>query len=264
MALKISQLTPVAVNTLTGTEPVELGIAGDKNAPNGAFIPQGYIDGLKMIYVGPNAVTVSSGAAYIPGLGRVVRLPAAGAKTGIALGNNAWGHVYLYLNAGVPDIKIVTTAPAATYNGTARTMTGDTSSRYIGSVLTDASGNIFNFTHIGNSVQYKAGILGSPFRVLASGAATTPTAISLSALIPATSAFALLSTTNSDTAVAVVFGTSDQGYTLDANNFSSLLNPNSAVVGQYVIDGSQAIQYMYRAARTGLCDVRVIGYTFER
>ncbi len=129
MALKISQLAPVATGTLDGSEPIELGIAGDKSAPNGAFLPPGYIKGLKLTWVSGTALTVTSGAAYIPSLGRVIRLGANAAKAGLALAASTWYHVYLYLNAGVPDIEIVIAAPAAAYNGTARTKTGSLSSR---------------------------------------------------------------------------------------------------------------------------------------
>ena len=102
----------------------------------------GYIDGLQMQWVSATAVTVSSGRAYIPSLGYYLDAPNAIALTGLVLTASTWHHLYLYDNAGTPAVECVTTAPAAPYSGTARAKTGDTSRRYIGSVLTDASAAI--------------------------------------------------------------------------------------------------------------------------
>jgi hypothetical protein len=108
-------------------------------------VGRGYIDGLQMQWVSGTALTVSSGAAYIEGSAAVLNAPSAIPKTSLSLTASTWYHVYLYDNAGTPAVELVTTAPAAAYNGTARSKTGDTSRRYLGSVKTDSSGSIFNF-----------------------------------------------------------------------------------------------------------------------
>jgi len=264
MALKISQLTPIAAGTLDGTEPVELGIAGDKSAPNGAFLPPGYIDGLRMTWVSGTAITVTSGAAYIPSLGRAVRVNAAVAKAGLVLTASTWYHVYLYLNAGVPDVELSTTAPAAPYNGTARTKTGDTSRRYVGSVMTDATGAIYAFKQSGQIIEYMASIYAAPFLVLSGGTATTPTDVNCAGLVPLTSQLAQLTVINSDTGVAVVTGTSDQGYTLGSNTFSGFINPAASVLGNFSLNGSQVLKYMFRSSAAGNVGIRISGYVYER
>lgn len=183
MTLKISQLTPVAAGSLDGSEPVELGIAGDKSAPNGAFLPPGYIEGLKMQWVSGTAITITSGAAYIPSLGRVVRSAAAIAKTALVLTASTWYHVYLYINAGAAAIEIVTTTPSAVYFGSARSKNADTSRRYLGSVRTDSAGNILQFKHFADVVTYA---LGSSNMVVNSGTATAVTDFDCSAFAPVT------------------------------------------------------------------------------
>ena len=95
-----------------------------------------------MQWVSATAITVTSGSAFVPSLNKCLPVPNAIALTGLVLAASTFYHVYLYSNAGVPAIEVVTTAPASPYNGTARAKTGDTSRRYVGSVLTDASGNI--------------------------------------------------------------------------------------------------------------------------
>jgi hypothetical protein len=266
LEIKLSALTASAA--LTGTELLYLVQGGASRRSTaadvaGVLVP-GYIDGLNLVWVSNTALTVTSGTAYVPSLGRGLKAAANIAKTGLALTASSWYHVYLWLNGAAADVEIVTTAPSAVYNGTARTKTGDTTRRYLGSVLTDASGNIYSFVHFGTTVQYKANFANLPFRVINNGVAVVATTVGLSGVIPVTSVRALMSTTNDDTAQAAVFGCSDQGYTLDSSNWSSLLNPKAGAVGPYVIDGSQAIQYMYRGAPTSSVNARVAGYDFTR
>jgi hypothetical protein len=229
------------------------------------LLPKGYIDGLQMQWVSGTALTVTSGAAYIEGSSKVLRASSAIAKTGLSLSASTWYHVYLYENAGTPDIELSTTAPAAPYNGTARSKTGDSSRRYVGSVRTDAGGNIYAFKHHpGNLVAYMANIISAPFVVVNAGTATSPTTFDVSQLVPTTSTAALLQARNTDNSVAVVFGTSDQGYTLTLNAFQSLLDAGSAFVAPVNTSASQAVQYMFRASPTGVCNVRVVGYLLDR
>jgi hypothetical protein len=263
MGLKISDLTPIAANSLDGTEPVELGIAGDKNAPNGAFLPPGYIDGLKMQWDAVDGITVTSGAAYIQSLGRVVRAGANISKAGLSLTASTWYHVYLYLNAGAADVEIVTTAPDAPYNGTARSKTGDTSRRYLGSILTDSAGNIYNFLQSGLSITYRIPFDSTPFRVINNGLATVFTDVDFGAVIPLTSFLTNARFTNTDTANAVRITTSDSSGDPAAGNFG--VSPASLAFGFFNVDPSQKMQYKYTSTPTGggfFADV--LGYIYER
>lgn len=230
----------------------------------GLWTLPGFIDGLKMEYVAANQLRVTSGSAYVPSLGYAINVAAAITKTGLTLTANTWYHVYLYMNGSTPDIEVVTTAPAVPYSGTARAKTGDTTRRYLGSIRTIAANTIAAFKHSGDTVLYMANIYAAPFLVLDIGAATTPTSVSCAAVVPVTSQQVLLTAINSDSAVAVVLGTSDQGYTLAPSVFQGFVNQNSSVFCQVNLDSSQAFLYMFRSAPTSTFGARVSGYVFGR
>mgnify|MGYP000116654841 CR=1 FL=1 len=77
------------------------------------FTHKGHILGLTLRWDAVNGFTVGSGSAWIQSLGYAVDVPNAISKAGLSLSATTWYHVYLYLNAGVPDIEHSTTAPAA-------------------------------------------------------------------------------------------------------------------------------------------------------
>ncbi|ALN79515.1 hypothetical protein [Lysobacter antibioticus] len=221
----------------------------------------GYIDGLRLLYVSANAVTADSGSAYIQGLARRVDVSTAIAKSSLSLSASTWYHVYLFESAGVADIEIVTTAPAAAYNGTARSKTGDTSRRYLGSVRTDGSGNILAFTHYGNRIAYDAGGSGT-LRPLANGNATSDTAVSLASYVPVTTTVAtLLLSTNSSTAYFQV-----KKAVAAAIYFTIGPSVNSSDVALIVIDipaPGQAIAYVGQSS-SAAAYIDVLGYVLER
>ncbi len=225
-------------------------------------IPPGYIDGLVMTWVNGTALTVTSGAAYIPSLSRVLRAPSDIAKTGLSLSASTWYHVYLFLNGSTPDIEIVTTNPSATYNGTSRSKSGDTSRRYIGSILTDSSGSMYMFLHSSSSseINYVLNTGVAPFRVVSNGSASTPTMMNLSGLMPITADIGSFKLTNLATTPTVqVF--------LDSSGTTSLFN---ASAGQslfcYSAAPGRVLYYAYAGAPSGSSfayfDVR--GYRFSR
>lgn len=228
-----------------------------------ALIPPGYIDGNRMIYVGPNAITVTSGAAYIPSLGKVLRATSDIAKTGLTLSASTWYHVYLFDNAGAPDIEIVTTAPATPYNGTARTKTGDTSRRYVGTVLSDASGNLYNFQHSGDSIKYNASMNNTSFLILSSGRAIVSTNVSLTSAVPITAKIASLLILNSDLTKIVYFSNTVTGGVSETNFLSLVFSPGTVTV-DYPVGTDQRLNYTYPSTPTGACFIRVVGYIYER
>lgn len=152
------------------------------------LLPAGYIDGLQMVWVSGTALTVTSGAAYIPGSSKVLRVTSDIAKTGLSLSASTWYHVYLYDNSGTPDVEIVATAPAAAYNGTARSKTGDASRRYVGSALTNSSGALLNFLHNTQSgfVTHLVTTANAPFRIVSNGQASGARNVSTAGVSPVT------------------------------------------------------------------------------
>lgn len=222
---------------------------------------QGYIDGLQMQWVSGTAITVTSGAAFIPSLNKCLPVPNAIALTGLVLTASTFYHLYLYNNAGVPAVECVTTAPAAPYSGTARAKTGDTSRRYVGSMLTDASGNVYAFQHHGSRVSYQTSVSAAPFRILSGGAATTQTIVSSSAVVPSTSFLAQLRVQNNGTGAlnigpGIPFSLAVTGGPGTASPpglpwFVDLATGSDQSIVYYVVSGGQVY-------------LDVLGYVYER
>lgn len=219
----------------------------------------GYISGLKMSWVSNTQITVSSGACYIQGAGQIVQQSVTQTVTLTSPAASTWYHVYAYSNAGLLAFEIVTTAPASPYSGTARAKTGSTSRRYVGSVLTDASGDIYPFQQSNLRINYDVATDASPFRVLLGGTATTLTTISLTAIVPITSTSAQLRCQNIDTAVAVRLSNS--------RVTSSTMMPCAAsamLTIDFPLDAVQTMQYQYNSTPTGFAIIDVYGYVYER
>jgi hypothetical protein len=268
MADKISQLPASAA--LDGSEPIPLVQGGATvQTPNGAVMPPDYISGLKMVWGSANSLSVTSGAAHIPSLGRVVRSGAALNLAGLVLTASTWYHLYLYLNAGAPAVECVTTAPAAPYYGTARAKTGDASRRYIGSVLTDASGNIYQFKQNGSRISLYWNNVGSlPMRPLFVGSSTAGTNVSLSGSCPVTATHAQLRAQNPDTSIAARMSNKDFGGAVGDSGSGTYailpVAPNSNAILDFPLAGDQSIVYWMTATPTAGLTVDVFGYLYER
>lgn len=221
-------------------------------------VSRGHIDGLLLVWVSNTALTVRTGSAHVQSLNRAIEATADIAKAGLVLTANTWYHVYLFLNAGAPDVEIVTTAPAAPYSGTARSKTGDTSRRYIGSIKTDASGFIQNFAQVGNEIRYRVGIDSAPFRVLSAGMATVATAVSLSAVVPETSRMAYLRYI-ADSTAAIRLSSSDS-----AASYNYPGAPGSSSYIDIPVNVVQELTYFNASAPAAGVYLDVAGYTFER
>ncbi len=237
--------------------------AGLVTPMSGQPIPAGYIDGLKMEWVSGTQIRFTSGSAYIPSLGRALALAAAVTKTP-TLAASTWYHAYLYSNAGTPDVEVTTTAPGTPYSGTARTKTGDTSRRYIGSFRTTTGGAITKFRHEGNLIEYIDVIANYGGQVLNAGMATSPTNVSCSAVVPATSVTALINFANFAEYIAVI-ANSDCNYTLSSSNWLFALNQTSRLWGFIPLASNQSFNYMMFAApaSNGLL-ANLVGYQYER
>jgi len=228
----------------------------------GIVIPQGYIDGLQMQWVSGTSITVTSGNAYIPSLANVLACPNAMTLSGLSLTASTWYHVYLYSNTGTPAIECVTTAPVL-YNGAAYQKTGDASRRYIGSVLTDAGGLIYNFLHCEDyRVYYQVGI--DTFKVLV-GNATTATSVSCSSVVPVTALRVFTSIINNDTTHVAWIGNSNS--IPSSTNYMELVGSGSGgttLATETVLDASQAFQYLMSSGATAMLVIRVKGYFYKR
>lgn len=224
-----------------------------------------YITGLQLQWVSANALTVSAGAAYIPGSSSVVTALTAIAKTGLVLAANSKFHVYLYDNAGTPDIEIVATAPSAKTFGNVRTKTGDTSRRYIGSIFTGAANTIYRFKHLGQRIFYLVNFAAAPFEVLTNATAVVSTAVSFAGCVPETAVSAQVIMLATHTNAASVFvNDADVGAVTASNGTASIGLTNSYSV-DLTLSAAQALNYIYTVAPTGGgFYLRVQAYTFER
>jgi hypothetical protein len=221
----------------------------------------GGITGLTMEWVSTTSVRVTTGAAQIQSPKSVIVVTTAITKSGLSIAANTWYHLYLYLNAGVPDVDVSTTAPATPYSGTARSKTGDTARRYIGSVRSNASSQLINFQQDGPRVFYQVDATQSPFRVLAGGLATAWTAVSLTSVLPVTAAAMDAFIQGVSNTIGIEISTSSTG-----GLFYYVINPGQFAPRLYSIDRA-AIAFYYKAPASGAgagLFIDVAGYTFTR
>jgi len=219
----------------------------------------GSITGLVMSWNSGTSLTVSTGAAHIESTGRMLAVTTAITKSSLSLSNNTTYHLYLYSSSGAPDVEVVTTAPAAAYSGKARSKTGDTTRRYLGSVRTNGSGAVREFVHDGDSIRYQEAVTATPYRVLNGGTTTSWTAIALTAVVPPTSKAVIAG-------IQVFGGTvgTDIASKAAGAGFSTTINPTQLSTATLAIDGTQNLYYKAPASGAGALYVDVWGYTFER
>lgn len=104
----------------------------------------GFIEGLPLRWVSDTQVAVDPGAAYIPEYNKIVELTATETLDQLT-GVNAMYYAYLYEANGVGRIELSTTEPSEPYFGSARTMLGDDTRRYLGMLRNDPDGDVISF-----------------------------------------------------------------------------------------------------------------------
>lgn len=226
----------------------------------GAVFGNAYIEGLRLVWVSGTSITVKTGAADVADGSRRLRVTADIPVTSISLGNNAWGHVYLYNNSGVPAVEVVTTAPAH-YFGSAYQKSGASSRRYLGSVKTGATGNIFKFTHFLNDIFYLEDVSASPFRCLPAGSQTVETDVAVGGVVPPTAQIAQITAINTSTNANLLIGNPDDVTAVGL--FAVPPAQRNAVM--HPLTSNQTLNYKFDVAPSGgagYVDVR--GYRFER
>lgn len=162
----------------------------DETGGGGGYVDVEFIRGLEVQYDSTSSITVSPGACYIAGSVNAVvenASPLSLDMSGI-LTTSTWFHIYATRSGGVIAISSGAAAPIL-YGVNASYATGNTSSRYLGSVKTNGSSQLYNFrTHVRAANEYtlcwRELNQASPFRVLANGQATSSTVVDLSAMLP--------------------------------------------------------------------------------
>ena len=225
----------------------------------------GMISGLAMEWVSTSSVRVTIGAAHIESTGRVLAAAAAITKSSLSLSNSTNYHLYLYSNSGTPDIEVSTTAPATAYAGRARSKTGDTSRRYVGSIRSNASGQVVRFHHNADNghITYLSDINSNGLAIVATGTATTSTDVTVSVL-PTTARTMIGFMENATPDVLVLVSTPELG-AASGSNILQFLRPAGVAFGPVALNSSQQFNYILTAApASGGFSVWCCGYTFER
>lgn len=218
-------------------------------------------DGIRLIWNSATSITVGRGLAVAENRD-VINITSAIVKSSLSLSASTWYHIYVYMSDGSPAAEIVTTAPTV-WKGTAYSKTGDTSRCYVGSLLTDGSGNIYQFTHNPktNFIRYVANsLLASPFRVLDTGTATSATGVPCSGIVPITATQALVRIYVSISPKLYI------GYSNLSTSVYSLAFPSIDDILSVYTDiplAGQAFYYMFEGANNG-CWIDVNGYYFDR
>lgn len=230
-----------------------------------------YIAGFQLVWVSATAINILPGVAWVSGKGRL-KVSATVSKTGISLGASTWGHVYLYYDSAlaVPAIEIVTTAPTSAGFGSAYQKTGDATRRYLGSIRTDASGNILNFYHFeGTRILYRSDV--NARLILNGGTATGETNVSCSGFVPATSRVAILHLQNTATNTTNMWigagsGASDDSVSPPTTGLQVVGSGGmKGWVGDVPINASQQFSYAFNVAPTGGSGFAYIyGYSYDR
>ncbi|MBB3239131.1 hypothetical protein FHW68_000603 [Pseudomonas sp. Tn43] len=219
-------------------------------------VSDGYLDGLIPSWNSSSSITISSGAAFIQGSGKVLRLPSAVTLTGIgSLTADIFYYVYLYDNVGIPSIEISAVVPAAPYSGTSRSKTGDTSRRFVCALRSGSGGTLYGFQVAAGIIYYLANTSVAPFRRLASGTSTSYVSVSLSSLVPPTTQTAVLRG-SSNTGVAALANP------LAANTPLSLFDAGSRYQLHFPTGSDQSVQYVMLSAGNFTLDV--CGYGMDR
>ena len=241
----------------TDVDTINTTIENMNQAPYGTTI-----EGYELLYVGAKAVTISPGMCYAEN-GDLLLSTAPIAKTNLVVSPSSWYEVYAYLNAGVVDIEFTTVDPIA-WRGTAFSKYQNTARRYLGTVRTDSSGNIFPFLHVVDSglMLYSgdSDLDASPFRALNGGQATTATGVDLTAVIPITSKAGYLRISSNASANSF-FGPNSNvtGLTLNPGNTA----PQNAI-GAFPLSSSRQYFYKFNTTPTGGAFIDVYGYYFSR
>lgn len=231
-----------------------------------------HISGLQVSWVSTSAIDIGIGAAYVESVSKNVRVAATISLTGLSLGNNAWGYVYLKSD-GTAECN--TTAPASPYAGKARSKTSDNSRRFLGVVRTDGSGNIRKFYHSvdQNIMQYAKTTEAGSFwtRMLSAGPATSPTDVDCSAAIPAGLATkAAVLATNYSTASALLIARNGDLVTSPSFSFQYQVPQSPAATGTSClihadVDSSAILEYAHHTTPDAAgAYLDIIGYLFDR
>lgn len=233
----------------------------------------GYINGLQLEWVSTTQVRVATGAAQLESTRQILVVPSA-LTISPSLANSTWYHCYIYDNSGTAALECPTTAPASPWVGTARSKSGDSTRRYVGSFRTDSSANIYNFFTEGAGglqlVRWRNDVTNDN-RILTNGSATTNTNVDASSRAPVTARAIEVTIYNLATTGVCYFDTNEAGSAgtgLDPDSGIGLFAINASLnnTAYLPVNTSQVFRYAYDAPPTGsnFIYIDVLSYRFSR
>lgn len=232
---------------------------GEITALESMLINRISIDGLRLVWNSATSISIREGGCVAEN-GDILNVSSAITLSSLSLSASTWYHVYLYLSGGSAAAEVVTTAPAA-WKGTAYRKTGDTSRRYVGSILTDGSGNVYPFLHVvaAGRMMWNTALFSSPFRILSGGTAASATAVSVSGAIPVTGIAVSALLFNSGTAFA-------QLSTSDGSLIIAVETPGTSLQSRLTVHSHPltGTNIYYSATSGGNLTIDVLGYDYER
>lgn len=222
-------------------------------APAQGGVGPGYIEGLIPQWVSSTSISLSSGAAFIPGPAKTVVVPTTLTLAGLTLTANTWYYLYLYDGSGTATIELVTNAPSATYSGSARTKSGDATRRFICALRVGVSG-LRSFMPSGDMIFYTEN--QSALAILSGGTATSSTVVSASQLVPVTTSRCSLG----------LFGGGGTTMSVGFPGGGEILScgAGSRFVASAFTDSSQNIRYLFNGAPSTGGTISVSGYGMDR
>lgn len=224
----------------------------------------GYIEGIELSFVSSTAFNVTTGSAYVPGLGKVVTLPSNVNITGFTGTASTFYYVYLTEITGTPTIEYSSTAPTI-YSGTAYTKTGDSSRRLVGQVLTLGANVIAPFRHLSGEgrMRYYAGNWAvSPYALVIGGTVTTPFTINAAVVVPATATSMHVSIYKA-TAGTFLAGNADLG-TLSVTNYLHSTDDSRGVEVWIELSRNSSPRTFTYLVTSGSVNILAYGYKFDR
>jgi hypothetical protein len=237
-------------------------------AAAGIGITACHIQGLVISRNAAGVVGCSPGSAYIPSLSAVLKVPSALTVNLTGLTANTIYHLYLYSASGTPTLEVSATPPVV-YSEPAFQKTGDTSRRYIGSILASAANDCYPFKHVDDIVTYRASPgSNSLFAVLQGARNTASTSVSILGVAPITATQLRTNLcNNTDTAPNVAFSNSEVG-PASSSVFTMLLGRivgSAWTFAEIDVDSTGAFNFaLVAGGNSGGVYIYATGYRFRR
>jgi hypothetical protein len=233
-------------------------IADLRDRTNNHTFGTGYIDGLLPTWNSSSSITVSPGTACIPSTGNNITAPFALTLSGLSLAANTWYYLYIYDNSGTAAIELVSTAPTAPYNGTARGKSGDLTRRFLCALRSNSGSGLLSFQADSTGImRYRELLSAAPFRIVAGANQTVPTTVGTNSIVPPTTQTAVIIAVQSGSTAIFL------GLPADAAAVFNRVAAATQVALVVILDSGRQFSF-WNASAGGAATFDVAGYGMER